>query len=631
MTTAFACGQHREAGSFEYAAAEETAGIRMNWRVEMFGGLRIVRGQETLGRLQPTKPGALLAYLVYYPASEHTREELLELLWPDADPAAGRNRLKQTLSTLRGALEAIGVSSADLLIADRTTIRVNQLLVTSDVATFEDAGRRAALTTDTAERLALLALAAKLYKGPLMPGLYEDWAVFERERLVQLSVEGLLALSTSLKEINDLPQAISSLTRALAADPLREDIHLALMRLYVEDNRPDEALRQYGKIDRIMREELQSRPSHATQAVARAIRDGGATGARQMLPAGQKQVASVSRLEPLGGAVPLSSEFYIVRHADAEFGEALACRDSIVLVKGPRATGKTSLLARGLQQARESGASVVMTDLQQMTPGQIDTAEGLFLNLAESMADQLGLDPGVTSHWDPDRGWNVNFERFLRRGVLQQTEAAVVWGMDEVDRLFTHSYAGEVFALFRSWHNLRSLTPAGPWSRLTLAMAYATEAHLFITDLNQSPFNVGTRLSLEDFTLEQVADLNRRHGSPLRDAADLTHFIALLGGCPYLVRQGLHQMVSRKLDVRELEIAVRRDDGMLHDHLARMLLLISQDAGLQSTVREVLRTGACTDARMFYRLRSAGVLAGEAPTARFRCSLYADYLDKYLP
>ena len=44
----------------------------------------------------------------------------------------------------------------------------------------------------------------------------------------------------------------------------------------------------------------------------------------------------------------------------------------------------------------------------------------------------------------------------------------------------------EVFGLFRSWHNRRSLEPASPLSRLTLAIAYATEAHLFITDVNQS-------------------------------------------------------------------------------------------------------------------------------------------------
>jgi AAA domain-containing protein len=93
----------------------------------------------------------------------------------------------------------------------------------------------------------------------------------------------------------------------------------------------------------------------------------------------------------------------------------------------------------------------------------------------------------------------------VQREVLDKIPAPIVWGLDEVDRLFHCDFGSEIFGLFRSWHNQRALEPTGPWSRLTLAMAYATEAHLFIADLNQSPFNVGTGLTLGDFTLEIVA------------------------------------------------------------------------------------------------------------------------------
>ena len=81
---------------------------------------------------------------------------------------------------------------------------------------------------------------------------------------------------------------------------------------------------------------------------------------------------------------------------------------------------------------------------------------------------------------------------------------------------------------------MRSLNPAGPWSRLTQIMAYATEAHLFITDLNQSPFNVGTRLTLTDFTLDQTTELNHRYGNPLQTLHEVSRFYRLVGGQPYL-------------------------------------------------------------------------------------------------
>ena len=58
----------------------------------------------------------------------------------------------------------------------------------------------------------------------------------------------------------------------------------------------------------------------------------------------------------MGGAVGLGSRFYVLHEADEESGAAVARRDSIVLVKGARQVGKTSVLARGLQRARESDA-----------------------------------------------------------------------------------------------------------------------------------------------------------------------------------------------------------------------------------------------------------------------------------
>ena len=102
----------------------------------------------------------------------------------------------------------------------------------------------------------------------------------------------------------------------------------------------------------------------------------------------------------------------------------------------------------------------------------------------------------------------------------------------QLDQAGDQEIASEVFGLFRSWHNERALDPDGPWRRLTLAIAYATEAHLFITDVNQSPFNVGTRLTLEEFTFEQVEDLNQRHGSPLCHRERLGHELSPIATGP---------------------------------------------------------------------------------------------------
>ena len=338
-----------------------------------------------------------------------------------------------------------------------------------------------------------------------------------------------------------------------------------------------------------------------------------------------------SMLEPVGGAVPLESPFYVVRPTDEKFRSAVLRQDSIVLVKGPRQVGKTSLLARGLQQARAEGAKVVLTDFQNLSAVDLESVEKLLRSCADSFADQLDLEVFPGAVWKADRSPGINFEQYLRRQVLTGASSAIVWALDEVDRLFTCDFGSEVFGLFRSWHNKRALDPTGPWRRLTLAIAYATEAHLFITDLNQSPFNVGTRLQLEDFTFEQIEDLNRRYGSPLRDRSDVERFFSLVSGQPYLVRKGLYEMVTEGWALANLEAQAGHDEGPFGDHLRRLLVSLTQDAALTDVMRHMLQGRSCPTAESFYRLRSAGLVLGDsARDAKLRCRLYATFLERHL-
>src|SRR5262249_7127714 len=143
---------------------------------------------------------------------------------------------------------------------------------------------------------------------------------------------------------------------------------------------------------------------------------------------------SGATLEPVGGAVPLDSPFYIVRPADAAFQQAIERHDSIVLVKGPRQVGKTSLLGRGLHRARQSGARVARADFQMLSPAHLESADALLHRLADGIAKQLDLDLPPAEDWDPRRGAGENLTRYWRRVVLRATEAPIVWALDEVDR-----------------------------------------------------------------------------------------------------------------------------------------------------------------------------------------------------
>jgi hypothetical protein len=201
-------------------------------------------------------------------------------------------------------------------------------------------------------------------------------------------------------------------------------------------------------------------------------------------------------------------------------------------------------------------------------------------------------------------------------------EQHVVWGLDEVDRLVGREFAVDVFGLFRSWHNRRALDPAAPWGRLTLAIAYATEAHLLIADANQSPFNVGVRVALEDFGADDVAVLSERYGSVLDDPAAATRLMALVGGHPYLLQCAFDEL-RRGASLERLEAEARREAGSLGEHLRRLRAMLQREPALERAMTAVVNGGTCPDRDTFYRLRSAGLILGSSPSdARPRCGLY---------
>jgi predicted ATPase len=143
------------------------------WQVRLLGGFEIDDGRHRLTRLRSRAAMALLARVALAPTRDHAREELATLLWPDADAAAGRARLRQTLSLLKAVLEPPG--APPVLLADRRVLRVAPGALWCDAVAFEQAWHAGQV-----------ARALALYRGDLLPGHYDEWVQDERQRLASL-------------------------------------------------------------------------------------------------------------------------------------------------------------------------------------------------------------------------------------------------------------------------------------------------------------------------------------------------------------------------------------------------------------------------------------------------------------
>jgi predicted ATPase/DNA-binding SARP family transcriptional activator/class 3 adenylate cyclase len=240
-------------------------------RVELLGGLRAIRDGCTITRFSTQKTAALLAYLAFYQHRPHPREVLAELLWPERPPKAGRDSLNTALSSLRRQLEPPGVPRGAVLQADRVAVQLNPLTVQTDVAEFEAALRAAVDARSAAERARWLIEAVALYRGELLPGHYDDWIGPEQQRLSDRLIQALTELARYREQEADYPSAIEYACRAVAAAPLREEVHRDLIRVYAAAGQVSAALRQYGELERVLRAELGCTPSAATRRLMREI------------------------------------------------------------------------------------------------------------------------------------------------------------------------------------------------------------------------------------------------------------------------------------------------------------------------------------------------------------------------
>lgn len=335
-------------------------------------------------------------------------------------------------------------------------------------------------------------------------------------------------------------------------------------------------------------------------------------------------------LEPVGGAVPLDSPFYIVRPTDHEFLTAIQHTESIVLIKAPRQMGKTSLLGRGVKLANELGRRWAMLDFQKLNSVQLSNEEVFYRLLAATLAKQYKFDYDFANEWIDVFGPNMNLDNFMR-ALLESSNLPCVWFMDEADKLFGSPFASDFFGLVRSWHNSRATEPGGLWHRLTVVISYATEAHLFIQNLNQSPFNVGRQIALESFTVDQTADLNRRYGLPLKSEDLVRQLQELVEGQPFLTRRALDVLKRGVMSFPELMERADHDDGPFGDHLKRILVSVSQLPNVLNAVQTPMDSAELLETDAYYRLLAAGVIVSSNDgKIRFRCELYRRYLDGHL-
>src|SRR5262245_33694309 len=329
-------------------------------KLQLLGGFSLGLGAGRSVNPGARKARALLAYLALPAGRTHSRDKLASLLWGDTGDEQARQSLRQTLVALRRALPA---TKPPILLVDRDTLALDPAAVEVDVTLFERLAAGGSVVD--------LVQAVAVYEGDLLEGFrtaeepFEDWLRVERARLRERALDVLTRLLALQSAAGETDSAVQTAARLLALDPLRENAHRALMRLYARQGRRAEALRQYQLCVTVLQRELRAEPEPETKHLYREVLQQTGTApagaARETTPAYAPATVSADLMGPL----PAITGRLIGREAEmAQLGAAWTAaargQGQVALIVGEAGIGKSRMLGEVAAQAiRERGRVVL--------------------------------------------------------------------------------------------------------------------------------------------------------------------------------------------------------------------------------------------------------------------------------
>lgn len=183
------------------------------------------------------------------------RSRVAGILWPDATERRARAALRSALVRLPPtARPAVSATPAELAVADAVLV---------DLRTGEALAHRLLDPAGRPTGADLGGPALALLAAELLPDWYEDWAVAAAESWRQLRLHALEGLAGHLAAAQRYGEAAEAAAAAVAAEPLRESAHRALIRVHLAEGNRSEAVRQYGRYRQRLRAELGVEPTDA--------------------------------------------------------------------------------------------------------------------------------------------------------------------------------------------------------------------------------------------------------------------------------------------------------------------------------------------------------------------------------
>ncbi|MBP0020668.1 MAG: AAA-like domain-containing protein [Cyanobacteria bacterium SBLK] len=328
------------------------------------------------------------------------------------------------------------------------------------------------------------------------------------------------------------------------------------------------------------------------------------------------------------GLVPLNSPFYIERPPlEERCYEAIERPYALIRIKAPQQMGKTSLIMRILEKAKNAGCRKAYIDFMAVNQGIFQNPDKFLRWFCGKVERELELQSKFEEYWDGTiLSSNDNCTAYFEEYLLKKVDSLAL-GLDAIDRIFPHrEVAQDFFGLLRTWHEYGKNNAV--WNKFRIVVAHSTEVDVIdiIPDIHKSPFNVGLSIELSELTESQVELLARRHNLNL-DNHSIANLMNMVGGHPYLIRLALYHISQNNLTIKEILAQSPTDEGIYRKHLQRHLGRFESAPDLEDAFKSILENKnlQIISRKQLYGLLSMGLVKVQNNTIAPRCDLYCKY------
>lgn len=333
------------------------------------------------------------------------------------------------------------------------------------------------------------------------------------------------------------------------------------------------------------------------------------------------------KIEEPKGAVPLDSPFYVERELDERCKAQILQPYSLIRIKAPRQYGKTSVLQRVSKHAEDHAHKVIDINFHEFADSELNNLETLLSFICGFASDALEIPEKVDEYFAPKfRPTKMKCSLYFERYLFKECKDNIILAIDEADRLFAYpQVSSEFFGLLRAWHEDSKIK--ADWAKFKMIITYSTEAQYAITDMNQSPFNVGLQVNLTDFTENEVLNLAKKHQLQLSNA-EVQLLMKEVGGHPYLIRKAMYEIVNQNIGLNNFLKNAAQDGSYFNDHLNTHLQYLQRNPDKLDALSKILNNQPTQNHLACEALRAIGLVKGTAPNYYISFKLYDDYFRR---